>query len=166
MLADDFRFEFPVISLDKASYLKAVRSFGLRGAFPNLGAHPYDWRVDKYEPHRVWFTTRVTGTHAAPLTFGGKAIAATGVDVRGAPECNSYTFNAAGQCTSFTGGYIIDRRVGNTKGLGAVFGILAAIGAPVPRPGSLGWALASAVRRVQVAVAGLVARLTGKGKDE
>ena len=29
------------------------------------------------------------------------------------------------------------RRVGNTKKLGAMFGILAAIGAPVPKPGSI-----------------------------
>ena len=53
LLADDFRFEFPVISLPKDKYLQAVRSFQLRSAFPNLDAHPYDWRVDKYEPNRV-----------------------------------------------------------------------------------------------------------------
>jgi hypothetical protein len=35
--------------------------------------------------------------------------------VYGAPECQSYTFNAEGKVTSFTGGYIMDRRVGNTK---------------------------------------------------
>lgn len=48
----------------------------------------------------------------------------------------SYTFNADGKCTSFTGGYVMDRRVGNTQGLGAMFGILAAIGGPVLKPGS------------------------------
>ena len=31
-----------------------------------------------------------------------------------APECCSYTFNEEGKVTSFTGGYVIDRRVGNT----------------------------------------------------
>jgi hypothetical protein len=30
--------------------------------------------------------------------------------------------------TSFTGGYVMDNRVGNTDGLGAAFGILSAIG--------------------------------------
>lgn len=54
----------------------------------------------------------------------------------GAPECQSYTFNSAGQCTSYTGGYVMDRRVGNTQGLGALFGILAALGGPVLTPGS------------------------------
>jgi len=53
-----------------------------------------------------------------------------------APEAISYIFNEEGKCTCFTGGYQMDRRVGNTKKLGALFGILAAIGAPVPGPGS------------------------------
>lgn len=35
--------------------------------------------------------------------------------VYGAPECMSYVFNADGKCTSYTGGYVVDRRVGNTQ---------------------------------------------------
>lgn len=35
--------------------------------------------------------------------------------VLGAPECMSYVFNAEGKCTSYTGGYVMDRRVGNTQ---------------------------------------------------
>lgn len=41
-------------------------------------------------------------------------------EVYGAPEVLSYTFNDKGQVTSFTGGYVVDRRVGNTDGLGAL----------------------------------------------
>ena len=40
----------------------------------------------------------------------------------------------------------MDRRVGNTKGLGAVFGIMAALGAPVP--GTLGFSVASFIGRL------------------
>lgn len=40
VLADDFRFEFPVVSLDRSGYLKAVRSFGLGEALPDLDSHP------------------------------------------------------------------------------------------------------------------------------
>ena len=39
VLAEDFRFEFPVVSLDRAAYLKAVRGFGLSDAFPNMDTH-------------------------------------------------------------------------------------------------------------------------------
>ncbi len=39
-------------------YIKAVSSFNLDAAFPNMDSHAYDFRVDKYEPNRVWFTIR------------------------------------------------------------------------------------------------------------
>lgn len=45
--------------------------------------------------------------------------------------------------------YVVDNRVGNTRGLGAAFGILSAIGVNVPTPGSLGWNIALAVNRVR-----------------
>lgn len=147
VLADDFRFEFPVVSLDKASYLKAVRGFGLKEAIPNLNANPYHWRVDPYEPNRVWFTTRTTGTHKGTLKFAGKSYEATGRNIYGAPECLSYVFNADGKVASFTGGYVMDRRVGNTDGMGALFGILAAIGVNFPKPGTLGFTIFATINR-------------------
>ena len=57
-------------------------------------------------PCRVWFTTRVTATHAGPLKFFKKSLKATNKKVLGAPECLSYTFNEQGKVTSFTGGGI------------------------------------------------------------
>ena len=59
-------------------FVKAVSTFNLDTAFPNMEAHAYDWRVDKYEPHRVWFTIRNTGTHVGPLKFFGRTIQPTG----------------------------------------------------------------------------------------
>eukprot|EP00884_Botryococcus_braunii_P020135 jgi/Botrbrau1/6805/Bobra.0153s0008.1 len=137
VLADNFRFEFPIVSLNKKEYLKAVGSFQLKVAFPDLDAHPYDWRVDKYEPNRVWFTTRTSCTHTGDLKFGIRVFKATNKVVLSAPECLSYVFNEEGKVTSFTGGYIMDRRVGNTNNLGAMFGILSAIGVYIPPPGSI-----------------------------
>ena len=138
---------------------------------------------------------RTTGTHTGALKFGRAEYAATGREIRGAPECCSYTFNADGKVESFTGecssfldrsieaessettneptnqptnqpttahagGYVVDRRVGNTGGLGALFGILTAIGVKVPKPGSLGFKIATAVQ----AVTGWFAKLFG-GKE-
>ena len=87
---------------------------------------------------RVWFTIRNTATHSGPLKFFSKTFKPTGKQVLGAPgkqrsafqnpvhrqekkkkrqcifhspaECLSYTFDSEGRCTSFTGGYIMDRR--------------------------------------------------------
>ena len=57
--------------------MKAVRSFKLKEAFPNMESHPYDWRVDPYEPQRVWFTIRSTAKHTGPLHFAGATYKAT-----------------------------------------------------------------------------------------
>lgn len=148
VLADDFRFEFPIVKLDKKDYLKAIRSFNFKEGFPNYAQNAYDWRVDAYEPQRVWCTIRVTGTHSGTLKIFGKyEYKPTGINVYGAPEAFSITFNEQGKATSFTGGYVMDNRLGNTNKLGALFGLLAGIGVfvPHPQPGTLGWKVGVAV---------------------
>eukprot|EP00798_Chlamydomonas_sp_ICE-L_P015123 gene15125-21180_t len=139
LLSDEFRFEFPVVSLTKKKFVEAVSSFKLLDAFPNMDPHAYDFRVDPYEPNRVWFTCRSTAVHTGNLKFFGTTFKPTNKVVYGAPECMSYTFDTEGKCTAYTGGYVMDRRVGNTQGLGAMFGILAAIGGPVLKPGSFAY---------------------------
>ena len=62
----------------RQDFVKAVSGFNLKQAFPNMESHPYDWRVDKYEPNRVWFTVRNTATHTGPLTFFGATYKPTG----------------------------------------------------------------------------------------
>jgi hypothetical protein len=155
VLAEDFRFEFPIVSLDKDAYLKAVRGFSLEGAIPDMNSNAYHFRVDPWEPNRVWFTIRNTGTHLGDLNFAGKTYPATGKAIQGAPECCSYTFNDNLLVTSFTGGYVMDRRVGNTDGMGALFGILAAIGVKFPKPGSLGWIILGFLNRIRTKITGL-----------
>jgi hypothetical protein len=113
-----------------------------------MDSHPYHFRVDPYEPNRVWFTIRTTGTHTGTLKFGTNAFPATGKDVLSPPECLSYVFSEDGKVKTFTGGVVMDRRVGNTGGLGALFGILTAIGVPVPKPGTLQFQIAVAVNNV------------------
>ena len=183
---------FPIIKLERAEFLKTVRGFTFKQGIPNLSPNAYDFRVDPYEPNRVWFTIRTTGTHTGPFTFGRTSIPATGNTIQGPPECCSYTFNAVsgglgcgargsstvrpslacpawggarappgtarrplltnrmdppalqeGKVTSFTGGYVMDNRVGNTDGYGAAFGVLAACGIKVPKPNSLQWEVAT-----------------------
>ena len=46
----------------------------------------------------------------------------------------------------------MDRRCGNTNNLGAIFGVLSAIGVPVPKPGTLGFTIAQAVNRAREAL--------------
>ena len=48
----------------------------------------------------------------------------------------------------------MDRRVGNTHKLGALFGILAAIGHPLPTPGTLRFYAAQLLQRLGGLVSG------------
>lgn len=43
------------------------------------------------------------------------------------------------QVEDFTMGYVMDRRLGNTGGLGGAFGLLYAIGCPFPYPEGRPW---------------------------
>ena len=52
----------------------------------------------------------------------------------------------------------MDRRVGNTQKMGALFGILAAIGVWVPQPGSFSFMLLSALNGLRQRVAALLGR--------
>ena len=55
-------------------------------------------------PCRVWYTTRVTGTHTKTLTVFGNKFKPTHKTVLGGPEQQSLVFNDQGQVKIFTGG--------------------------------------------------------------
>ena len=60
--------------------------------------------------------------------------APTGKKLELPPQAFSMTFNEAGQVTLFPVGYVLDRTVGNTSGLGGAFAFFWATGRPLPFP--------------------------------
>lgn len=68
-LASDFRFAAPVVGpLSKEKFIEAFASFKLEEAFPDAKANYYAFRMDPFEPNRVWFDSRfVAGALAARL---------------------------------------------------------------------------------------------------
>merc|ERR1712194_37230 len=84
--------------------------------------------------NRVWWTTQPTGTHTADLLLGGTTYPPTNKRWHSPPECGSATFDAEGRCFALTGGYVMDRRMGNTDGFGGVYGLAIAIGLRPPSP--------------------------------
>ena len=67
-LAPDFEFCAAVVGpLGRDEYLGALGNFKLEDAFPDLNPNYYGFRVDPFEPHRVWFTSRSTATHTGSL---------------------------------------------------------------------------------------------------
>lgn len=141
--ADTFRFcapfvggptpaapEDPMPGLDKAAYLSALRGFDLLTAFPDMNNQYHRFYVDPFEPNRVWFQTRCFATHTGELL--GKP--ATGKKLELPPQSFSMVFNEQGQVTVFNVGYVVDRTVGNTGGLGGAFGFFWATGNALPFP--------------------------------
>lgn len=133
ILAEDFQFVAPIVGpLSKTEFLNAFGSFKVKEAIPDLKDNSW-FQVDPLEPNRVWFFSRATGTHTGTLNFG-PGMPPTGKAVRMPPQAQSMLFNEQGQCYTLTVGYAMDKRIGNTEGLGGVFGIVKAVGKALPFP--------------------------------
>ena len=131
-LADDFQFVAPIVGpLNKAAFLRAFGSFKITDAMPDISDNMW-LQVDPLEPNRVWWFSRMTGTHTGVLNFGGQRYKGTGKRVSMPPQAQSLLFDAAGKVYTITVGYAMDKRIGNTEGLGGVFGIVKAVGKPLP----------------------------------
>lgn len=131
-LADDFQFVAPIVGpLDKAAFLRAFGSFKITDAMPDISDNMW-LQVDPLEPNRVWWFSRMTGTHTGTLNFGGQKYKATGKQVSMPPQAQSLLFDVHGKVYTITVGYAMDKRIGNAEGLGGVFGIVKATGNPLP----------------------------------
>eukprot|EP00088_Acartia_fossae_P049141 TRINITY_DN5392_c0_g1_i6.p1 TRINITY_DN5392_c0_g1~~TRINITY_DN5392_c0_g1_i6.p1 ORF type:complete len:272 (-),score=34.86 TRINITY_DN5392_c0_g1_i6:121-936(-) len=132
LLSDDFLFSFPIVGpLRKAEFVHIYSSFGVSKAMSGSPNY-FNFFVDPMEPNRVWFSSRGQYKHTGDIKFGPKVIAPTGKTVVTPPQMLSFSFNDAGQCYKFTGGYSVDKTIGNTEGLGGLFGILHALGHTLP----------------------------------
>lgn len=130
-LSEDFQFVAPIVGpLSKGEFMRAFGSFKLKEAMPDIKDNSW-FTVDPLEPNRVWFFSRATGTHTGTLNFASP-IPPTGKRYEAPPQAQSMLFDETGKCYTLTVGYCMDKRVGNTEGLGGVFGILKSIGKPLP----------------------------------
>lgn len=75
------------------------------------------------------------------ILFGIACLAGkpTGKFIDCPPQAMSLTFNEDGKVTKYTGGYVMDRTMGNTGGMGGIFGPAYAIGKPLPFPEAKPW---------------------------
>jgi len=129
-LAPDFEFCAAVVGpLGREEYLAALGTFKLEDAFPDINPNYYGFRVDPFEPNRVWFMSRSTATHTGPLL--GKP--PTGKKLSLPPQQFHLDFNEGGLLREI-GFYVVDRRQGNTGGLGGAFGYFFGTGNPLPIP--------------------------------
>ena len=111
---------------------------------------------------RVWFTSVASGTDSGSGFLGGKP---TGKAFRTPPQACSLKFNAEGKVVKYTIGHVMERSIGNTGGLGGIFGPAYAIGKPLPFPEAKPWKPSKRYRLLQT-VGNLASRLQKKQKKE
>ncbi|CAK0789953.1 unnamed protein product, partial [Prorocentrum cordatum] len=139
-MASDFRFVAPVVpalgdGLTGDQLTTALGQFSILDAVPDLNPQQYDFRTDPFEPNRVWFTSRGRGTMTGTLAGG---LPATRRSFESPPQTSSLTFNAAGEVTKMTIGYVMDKDRGGWAPLAAwavssAFSTGSATGYPYPR---------------------------------
>merc|ERR1719463_581664 len=129
-LAPDFEFCAAVVGpIGRDEYLAALDTFKLQDAFPDLNPQYYGFRVDPFQTNRVWFQSRSKATHTGPLL--GKP--PTGKELELPPQLFHLDFTEAGLVREI-GFYVVDRRQGNTGGLGGAFGYFYGTGNALPIP--------------------------------
>ncbi len=105
LLADEFTFCGPFIGpLKKDDFVKQISDFNLKAAFPDLDEGYSNFRVDPYDPYRIWFDAKGTGTRTGALA----GVEANGAKYVGPPEAGSLTFDDDGFCTRLTAGAVMD----------------------------------------------------------
>lgn len=149
LLSEEFTFMGPVVGgaggLPKDEYLEAVGGFDIKVAFPDLNPRFHHFRIDPLEGDRVWFTSVASGTHDGPFL----GIAPTHKSFRTPPQACSIKLSADGKVIKYTIGHVMERSVGNTGGLGGIFGPLVAIGKPLPFPEARPWKASKRYRFIQ-----------------
>jgi hypothetical protein len=135
--ASDFQFVAPVVGpLSREAFSEAFGNFKLGEAFPDGKPNYYNFHQDPFQPNRIFFMSKFEGTNTG--TIAG-LLPATNKRVVSPPQAQSCTFNEQGQVTKYTIGYVLDKEVGNTGGLGGAYGIFYAIGYGLPFPEGQPW---------------------------
>jgi hypothetical protein len=122
-LADNFEFCAAVVGpLSKKEYLGALGSFKLEDSF-DITQNAFGFNVDPMQTNRVWFFNRQVAKHVNDFV----GVKATGKELILPPQLFHMDFNEDGKVTEF-GFYTVDRRQGNTGGLGGAFGYFYGVG--------------------------------------
>lgn len=135
-LADTFEFVAAVVGpINKVEYLEALSSFKLEDSF-NIQQNFYGFVVDPMQTNRVWFFSRQVATQVAPFMGVDPTVGEGGDDEKKReltlpPQCFHIDFTTDGLVQEL-GFYTVDRRQGNTGGLGGAFGYFYGVGKPLP----------------------------------
>jgi len=140
--------------------VSAIASVDVKSGFPDFQGEFYGFHVDPFDGGNcVRYIARGRGTNTGalpPFTSAG-----TGRALVNPPQACSLTFNEQGLVTKYTIGVVVDRTLGNTGGLGGLYGLLYAIGKPLPIPEAQPWKMSRRYRAFQM-IGNLMAARAGK----
>lgn len=126
-LADDFEFVAAVVGpISKDEYLNALNGFKLEDSF-DIQQNVFGFTVDPMQTNRVWWFDRQIAKQIS--SFMGAEPKSNELTLP--PQLFHMDFNEDGKVKEF-GFYTVDRRQGNTGGLGGAFGYFYGVGKPLP----------------------------------
>jgi len=129
-LAEEFEFVAAVVGpINKTEYLAALETFQLDDSF-EIAQNFFGFTVDPLQTNRVYFFSRQIAQHTKQDFMGVKP---TGKELILPPQTFHVDYNEQGLITEL-GFYTVDRRQGNTGGLGGAFGYFYGVGKPLPFP--------------------------------
>ena len=127
--ADDYVFRGSIIGpISGQEVADTQKGFKVDTAYPDLDRGIFGFTIDPQNPYRCLFFERWTATNTGEAKIGPRTLPPTGNRVETPLHVSSITWNPEGKIIYNSISPPVDRFEGNTKGAGAVFGLLVGAG--------------------------------------
>lgn len=128
-LSEDYVFRGPIIGpITFADVQNTQQGFNIQDAFPNLETRPFGFSIDPDNPYRCYYFERWEGTNTNNVKIGPIDLPATNNDVKLPTHIMSVHWTPDQKIKYTCLSSPLDRFEGNTKGAGAIFGLLVGAG--------------------------------------
>ena len=136
--ANDYMFRGSIVGpITGKDVAETQADFNLLGAYPDIDRGIFGYTLDPQNPYRCFFFERWTGTCTGSIQVGALiTLPPTGKRIETPIHVSSIVWNPEGKVVYESISPPVDRFEGNTKGSGAVFGLLS--GAGLALPGEIG----------------------------
>jgi len=132
--ASDYMFRGSIVGpITGADVAETQSDFNLLGAYPDIDRGIFGYTLDPQNPYRCLFFERWTGTCTGSIKIGSLlTLPPSGKRIETPIHVSSVTWNPEGKVVYECISPPVDRFEGNTKGSGAVFGLLSGAGLALP----------------------------------
>ena len=129
LYADDYVFRGSIIGPISGEEVRDTqKGFNIPTAYPDIDRGIFGFTIDPENPYRCLFFERWTATNTGAAKLGPLKLKPTGNRVETPLHVSSITWNPEGKIIYNSISPPVDRFEGNTKGAGAVFGLLVGAG--------------------------------------